>query len=176
MRDELNEAINSYRQKWQDYAARRQDKAFFAAQMPTAVAWKVADAEELHRRFVEFREECDQIHFGWVNERWLVTMHLKNTPLAWNISVVKLMQRRPGSTDAIGLDHIDFYSLENAAASKVLTVEPDLQWNEERNGDYCKWMSVWFEGTEAKLRTDTVFSPCIAEMQAIEDTLLGSTA
>jgi hypothetical protein len=56
----------------------------------------------------------------------------------------------------------------------VLHAEDDLKWNEERNGEHCKWISVWFAGSEAKLRTDTVLAPCIAEMQDIERMLIGA--
>lgn len=84
-----------------------------------AVVWKMADAAELQRRFDELRDRCDQIHFGWLNERWLVTMHLKDSSLSKGISIVKLMQRRPGSEDAVGLDHIGFFSLGNVHATGI---------------------------------------------------------
>ncbi len=174
MKNELNQAIEEYRRNWQSLVKGRRNRTFFEKQKPTAVAWKMADAEELHVRFNELRDSCDQIHFGWVNDRWLVTMHLKDAALAWDISVVKLMQRRPGSSDAVGLDHIDFYCTENDAVATVLHAEDDLKWNEERNGEHCKWISVWFAGSEAKLRTDTVLAPCIAEMQDIERMLIGA--
>lgn len=171
MIDKLNQAIEMYQAGWQGFAKSRVQVAFFEDQRPTAAAWKMADAAELHQCFDELRDLCDQVHFGWVNERWLITMHLKSAPLAWDISVIKLMQRRPGSSDAVGLDHIDFYSPDNAKAADVLHAERGVRWNEERNGEHCKWISVWVDGREAKLRTDTVLSPCIAEMQEIEDAL-----
>jgi hypothetical protein len=34
--------------------------------------------------------------------------------------------------------------------------KPDLKWSEEKNGDHCKWLSIWLDGAEAKLRRDTV--------------------
>jgi len=108
MIDKLNQAIEMYQAGWQGFAKSRVQVAFFEDQRPTAAAWKMADAAELHQCFDELRDLCDQVHFGWVNERWLITMHLKSAPLAWDISVIKLMQRRPGSSDAVGLDHIDF--------------------------------------------------------------------
>jgi hypothetical protein len=45
-----------------------------------------------------------------------------------------------------------------------LTQETDLEWTEEKNGDHCKWLSIWFGGTEAKLRSDTVLQVCADEM------------
>jgi hypothetical protein len=167
-----NTAIEAYRAAWQDVVEARADKQFFSAQSPTALGWKVEDADELYRRFDEIRDLCDQIHFGWVNERWLITLHLKDQTFAWGMQIIKLMQRRPGSKDAIGLDHIDFYSSANNILSEKLAQEVDIKWNVETNGEYCKWVSVWFVGGEAKLRTDTALSPCIAEMREIEEHIL----
>ncbi|HUC88223.1 MAG TPA: hypothetical protein VMR95_03675 [Candidatus Binatia bacterium] len=165
MINELNQEIEAYRVKWQTLIDERTDKAFFTSQKPTAVGWKVEDVNDLDKKFAELRDLCDQIHFGWINERWLITMHLKSTKLAWGIEVIKLMQRRPQSTDKVGLDHVDFLSESNPKAESVLNSEPNLKWTKESNDYRCKWLSLWFAGTEAKLRTDTVLEVCVKEMQ-----------
>jgi hypothetical protein len=165
MIDELNGAITDYRKKWDALIAKCNDKEFFKGLKPTSVAWKAVDIDDFDRRFLDLRAPCDQIHFGWVNERWLTTLHLKGAPLEWDIRLIKLMQRRPGSTDPVGLDHLDFLVPDTKEAEAMLTKEPVLKWTKEMNGEHCKWISVWFEGTEAKLRSDTVLDVCIAEMQ-----------
>jgi hypothetical protein len=171
MIDELNQELEDYRAKWQTLISERTDKTFFAGQKPTAVGWKAEDIKDLDKKFEELRGLCDQIHFGWLNERWLITMHLKNTKLAWDIEVIKLMQRRPGSSDKVGLDHLDLLSKSNPKAESVLKSEPNLKWTKESNDYRCKWLSIWFAGTEAKLRTDTVIEVCIREMQEADDKL-----
>ncbi len=168
---ELNQAIVEYKQKWEKLS--KSDPNFFKAQTPTAVAWKVEDFSELAQYFNELCSECDQVHWGWVNERWLVTLHLKDKELAWGIRIVKLMQRRPGSKDSVGLDHIDFYDPENKNAAQVLA-QTHLKWTKESNGKSCRWISVWFNGTEAKLRTDTVLEPCIKELQETQDQVIAA--
>lgn len=173
MVDELNEAIGDYRSKWQVLLDGRQDKVFFGDLRPTSVGWKVVDMADFEARFAELRDHCDQIHFGWINERWLATLHLKNDTLTWGIKVVKLMQRRPGSTDATGLDHVDLLLPKDVDAKAKLQEEQELRWNEEFNGDHCKWISIWFDGTEAKLRSDTVLQVCADEMLECQRRLFG---
>jgi hypothetical protein len=171
MIDEVTKAIESYKEKWQTLLDGRTDTAFFKELRPTAVAYKVTDRAEFGQRCLELRDYCDQIHLGWVNERWLGTFHLKDTTLPWEIRVIKIMERRPNSTDPVGLDHIDFLVSPGSDTKGVLDKE-SLKWTEETNGAHCKWLSVWFAGTEAKLRTDTVLQVCADEMLASQEALL----
>jgi len=172
MINELNEAIAAYQTKWQTLVVSRNDKQFFEALEPTAVAWKVADLADFDTCCSSLRDVSDRVHLGWVNERWLATFHLKNVKLEQSISIVKLMQRRPGSTDPVGLDHIDFYSSQVAGAESVLAQESDLKWTHETNGDFCAWISLWFSGTEAKLRSNTTLDVCARELEAAQDKIL----
>lgn len=174
MLEELNTAIDIYVAKWRKLLDGRRNKKFFERLKPTAVAWKVEDFADFQARFHSLREQCDQIHMNWMNERWIATMHLKEgVKLGLDIEVVKLMQRRPNSKDAVGLDHVDFLIPENIDASTILAAESGLSWTDEENGEFCKWISIWFENTEAKLRTNTTFGVCIAEMQALDKKLMG---
>lgn len=172
--EELNTAIDIYNAKWQKLVAARRNKRFFEQLKPTAVGWKTEDFVDFQGRFHDLRDDCDQIHLGWINDRWIATMHLKDGgQLGLDLRVIKLMQRRPDSTDAVGLDHIDFLIPENVDAPTILAAESGLSWTDEKNGQFCKWISLWFENTEAKLRTDTVVGVAIAELQAINKNLQG---
>jgi len=172
--DELKTAIDAYWGKWQTLVGERSDKPFFEGLRPTSVAWKTTDLADFDQRFTDLRDHTDQIHFGWVNERWLVTLYLKDeATLPWNIRVIKLMQRRPGSTDAVGLDHVDFwFDPEKFNAKQVVEKETALKWTEEKNGEHCKWISLWFAGTEAKLRSNTVLQVCADEMLEYQTKLM----
>lgn len=171
--DELQKAIVAYQAKWLSVVHKRKNKDFFEQLIPTSVAWKTEDIDDFNARFLQLRELSDQVHLGWVNDRWLATFHLRKTTLAEGLTIVKLMQRRNGSTDAVGLDHIDFY-FDPAVytAKEVLVAESDLTWNEEMNGEHCRWLSIWFEGTEAKLRSDTVLDVCIDEMKDVRNQIV----
>jgi hypothetical protein len=102
---------------------------------------------------------------GWVNERWLASLHLKDSELPGGIKILKLMQRRAGSTDPVGLDHLDFHAESEDEIKRILTNETDLNAAEESNNPLCHWHSIRFDDTEAKLRSDTVLDICIAELQ-----------
>jgi len=171
MVEELNKAIEVYMQKWQAFISERQNATFFKDLRPTAIGWKVQDLDEFNRRFEEMRGLSTKLDLTWMNERWISEGCLK-TPLAHNISIIKLMQRRPNSTDAIGLDHIDFYSPAAAGAEALLDKE-GLKWTHEQNG-ICTWTSIWFAGTEAKLRTDTVLTVLADEYKQAEQHVLAA--
>lgn len=171
MIEDVNESLKSYWSTWQDLLAERHDRRFFENLKPLAVGWKTEDAADFERRFADLRDQCDQIHFGWMNERWIVVLHLKDVALFKNIELIKLMQRRPDSTDSPGLDHVDFYSPAVAQADAILAKEPSLHWTHEENGP-CKWISVWFDSTEAKLRTDTTLDVSIAELKEVKEELV----
>jgi hypothetical protein len=172
MIQEINEALEIYNRTWEELRAGRQDQAYFKALKPTAVGWKVADMSELDVCYQQLRVDCDQIHTAWLNERWLITVHLKDKQLHGGITVIKLMQRRPGATDKLGLDHVDF--IHQRDAEQVLRKETDLQWDRESNNKFCSWLSIWFANTEAKLRTNTVIDVCIEELQETNKKVQGA--
>ena len=175
MIDELNKALDVYQKNWEAEKAQRTDQAFFSQLQPTAVGWKTVDDADFDTRFAELRGLADQIHMGWMNGRWIAVVHLREASLTWGIAVVKLMQRRPNSTDAAGLDHVDFLSPATAAVEDIETIvkrEPNLKWTPEENGP-CRWVSLWWDGSEAKLRTDTTVDVAIRELQEVTDHLKG---
>jgi hypothetical protein len=170
MHEELNAEINNYQFHWKDWAMHRVHRDYFEQLQPTAIGWKVADIAEFDKRFAVLRAHSHQVHMGWVNKRWIATFVLKES-LAWNIKIVKLMQRRVGVTDATGLDHIDFMVGEGLTAAHLKNQDQELEVTDEENGEHCKWVSIWFKGSEAKLRSNTTLDVCIAEMQEVSNEL-----
>ncbi|HSW79806.1 MAG TPA: hypothetical protein VLG47_03440 [Candidatus Saccharimonadales bacterium] len=164
MIDDLNKTIDEYRSKWQSLVEGRKDKSRFDSAIAQAAGWKAADLADFDKCFAELRGNCEQMHVGWLNDRWIAMMVLRDTKLNWDIQVIKLMQRRPNSTDAVGLDHIDFYAPDFGDADIEQAKESDLKITDEANG-FCKWTSIWFDGTEAKMRRESVLDVAIAEMQ-----------
>lgn len=168
MLDELNQAVEEYQAKWQRLIAGRANKPFFQSLEPTAIGWKVADRTEYDKRYAELHDHCDRIIETWMNGRWIAKLHLRDTKLANGVQIIKLMQRRPGSDDALGLDHIDFYSPPLDEVEQILQKEPDLKWTHEDNDvvQNYHWISIWFADTEAKLKPGTVLDIIITELQA----------
>lgn len=172
MINEVKGALSIYRQKWQLLTDDLKQTKKFQALSPIAVGWKVEDKTEFDLRLNALQPLCDQIHLAWLNERWLATLHLKSST-ELGVPIIKLMQRRPGSTDAVGLDHLDFlFAGSESELKKLVQVEPTLTWSEEQNNPHCKWISIWFADTEAKLRTSTVLDVCIAELKEVNQTII----
>lgn len=173
MIDEITQATMKYQMAWQMLVAGRTDKAFFESLKPIAVTLKLADAQSFYEYFNGLHDACDQMHIGWLDERWLGFLHLKDKTLPWGMSIVKLYQRRPNSSDALGLDHVDFVAPAGVDIQAALRNEPDLNWTEEK-GDYAQWISLKFEGgPEAKLRTpgQTTLDAIIREFETLRDTI-----
>jgi hypothetical protein len=169
MLDEIRAAVTSYQTRWQQLITERKETSFFENLKPTAACFKVADLDELDNKLHALREYADHIHWGWINERWLVTVHLRS-PLIPGVEVVKVYQKRPGSSDPTGLDHMDFYA--STIDENILADEPDLIWTRENNGPLSSWISIWFAETEAKLRTDTTVEVCSKELQAVHNQIV----
>jgi hypothetical protein len=172
MFDELNRAIDEYQNKWNALVAQRKNKEFFERLKPTTVGWKVADLAEYDRLKNEWRGACDLVFEKWMNERWIAEIHLKDTKLSGGIEVIKLMQRRPNSSDALGLDNMDFMDMEETNTKAVLSEEGDLKYTDEANG-LCAWISIWFDGTEAKLRQGTPLDVAIDELREVNSKIRG---
>lgn len=171
MFDEVNSVVDAYQSKWSALIAKRKNKEFFERLTPIALGWKVADVAEYDRLLLEWRGACDHIEQTWLNDRWIATLHLKDSKLHQDIELIKLMQRRPDASDTLGLDHVDFYDTEVLNTTTVLAEEADLKWTEEENG-ICKWVSVWFDGTEAKLRASTTLDVITQELHDLNRAIL----
>lgn len=172
MFDEVNQAITAYQAKWQQFVAGRKNKEFFERLKPTAIGWKVADLSEYDRVLNTWREACDHVHSVPLNDRWIAILHLKDTTLQTGITLIELMQRRPGSSDALGLDHVDFLDMEETNTKAVLEEEAGVTWTEERNG-IAIWTSVRFDNNEAKLRPNTALDISIAELESVNNQIRG---
>lgn len=175
MFDQVNAAIDEYLGKWNELISVRKDpknKEFFERLKPTSVGWKVTDLAEFDRLLNQWRDACDQVYIQRLNDRWVSTLHLKDTKLHGDIEIIKLMQRRQDRTDVGGLDHLDFMDMEETNTKAILAEESDLKWTDEKNG-LCVWTSIWFANTEAKLRQGTIIDIAIKELQAVNNTIRG---
>lgn len=82
------------------------------------------------------------------------------------------MQRRPGSDDRLGLDHIAFLE-PNPKKFKISLANTDLKWEEQDNLHHG-WISVWFgyeKAYEAKLFSHTALKVAIQELSETDQRL-----
>ena len=174
MIDEINKALEVYEQNWQSLISVRHERQFFASLLPTAVGWKVADRSAYDACLAELHDSADTIIQTWMNGRWIAILHLKDGMLANGVSIVKIMERRPNSVDALGLDHVDFYTATMQKAESVLNGEEALQWSRESNDVLTgySWLSVWFDGSEAKLKDDTVLDTIQRELHELSQKII----
>jgi hypothetical protein len=173
--DEINGALKTYQQKWEQLVTERTNQAFFAYLKPTAVGWKVEDRTGYNAWLAQLHDQADHIMETWMNGRWVAKVHLREGALSNGATIVKIMERRPNSSDAVGLDHVDFLATTELAWNKeVLTAEPDLKWSLENNDIIAgyEWLSVWFDGTEAKVKDDTVLDIVIAELSSCNQKII----
>lgn len=172
MVDELQQAFDEYMQQWQDFAQKSQLAELFTGLKPIAVGWKVADQDEFNKLFLELQPLCDRISHSWLDDRWLGGFHTKESLLPHDVRHIKLMQRRPARpTDLLGLDHVDFLLPADVVTTieETLRAHPDISWEREK-GDLCEWISVHFDGKEAKMRfpDKTSLDAVIKEWQIIK--------
>lgn len=172
MIEQLNESLRSYQADWQQLLTQRADREFFDTLQPVSVGWKVDTLQDFELAIAALRQHGDQIHEIQKNNRWLATLHLKDVVLDWGITVVNVMQRRPDSEDALGLDNISFYVPHFARTEEVLALEPGLKWTHESNGQYSSWVSLWFANREAKLRAETTLDVSLHEFRDMRDQVM----
>lgn len=171
MIEDINATLKDYHTKWATLVADRSDKAFFESLVPVAIGWKVADVAAFDTAVAALRDHCDFVLHTRLNDRWIAKMVVRKPATDWPIPVIKIMQVRPGSTDALGLDHIDFYANQSPAEIEVALQKEGLKWTHEVNhdGDKYPWASLWFAGTEAKIKHYSVLDIYTDELTTISD-------
>jgi len=175
MNQEYSAALKGYMQKWDQLVAARHDASFFGNLQATAFGWKVQDRAEYTQRVAALHDQAEHIVETWMNGRWIAKLQLRDGSATNGIHIIKIMERRPNSTDAVGLDHIDFYApVETEQIEAVLRAESNLQWTRESNDiiEGYDWLSIWFDGTEAKLKHDTVLDIVAAELVQLSQRLV----
>jgi hypothetical protein len=141
--------------------------------LTTAVGIKVPDVAELQAVTDALLTDIEQLHVGTVNNRLIASFLLKSPLPVEGIQIIKVLQRRPGSEDPLGLDHVDLFVEDSKTAEKALS-QAKANWKRESN-DVHSWLSVRFGEDleyEAKLVDHTVFSAAVKEMQQAEDQIL----
>lgn len=159
--DDIQKAAKVYFEKFDSYT-----KQYDLTKLqPATIGWKVTNIDEYCDTLSGFLKEnlVVQTHIGFVDKRYIAAIVFKK-PIYQDIRILKLMQRRPGSTDRIGLDHADFYIDDLSKFEAELNKIKLPKWSYESN-EMHRWISLWFKDTEAKFVDHLVLDVGVKELQ-----------
>src|SRR5690606_26057294 len=102
-KEALSQSLDKYFAKWDEYTSRMGIYSIAEKMRPVAVGWKVGSRAEYRRAMSVLDNFAVQIYSVTVGKRKIATVILEK-PLMRGISVIKVIERREGSRDIVGLD------------------------------------------------------------------------
>ncbi len=165
-------ALQRYNLAWSALVSEYQLEDFTEFAKATTVSWKVADKTKLFFNLQSLAEDTEQLHVGTVNNRFIACVVL-HKPLEANILILKILERRAGSKDPLGLDSVDYlvpdvektYSGLKAAGLYVV----------KESNDMHSWLSLRFgkdDEFEAKFTDNLVIKVAQDELKLTEEKIL----
>jgi hypothetical protein len=136
--DEIRSALRAYIKEWQAWL--KPGEFDFAALKPMHAGWKVPDEPALAQMFAKLLPNIREAHLGTVDKRKIALL-VPHEPVE-TVPVLQIMQLRPGSNDALGLDHVAFYCAHMTSLQAALKNMPE-KWEEQSNPGHT-WVSMWF--------------------------------
>jgi len=161
----LDKRLKAYFIAWVDFIT-ASGQEWLGGLPPTALGWKVADRARFNQLLTGLSDRADQAHIGTVDGRKIASI-VMTKPMQGDIYIVKLMQRRPGSDDPPGLDHVDFLLPESIEETAKLLDKAKIHYTPQAN-ELHHWLSLRFgeDGRyEAKLLDHLVLEVGVAELQ-----------
>jgi hypothetical protein len=168
----VSEAYKDYQAAWTAFLKAYKLQSLERLAKPTTFSWKVADKAELFKNLVDTAAITEEVHIGTVNGRFIASSVL-TTPIENDLYILKILERRSGSSDPLGLDSIDFLCQDSSAVVKMLE-SAGANAVPEHN-DMHGWISLRFGENnqyEAKFTDHLVLSVAIKEMHQAEDKLV----
>ena len=175
-KEALSQSLDKYFTKWDEYIARMGLFAIADKMRPVAVGWKVGSRAEYRRVMSVLDNFATQIHSVNVGKRKVATVILTDA-LARDIKVIKVIERREGSRDVVGLDHVDFYLPIVEGIAEMLE-RGEANWRRQGNENY-KRLSVRFGPEslyEAKIIDHTVLNIAADELNYASQKILNPGA
>lgn len=163
----LNDLDNKSKQYWQLWDEFRKENNLPDLK-PSTVAFKAQNIEEFNQILGSLLETdvVNQCHIGFVDKRYIASIVLRKPVFFKDVKIIKLMQRRPNSTDPVGLDHMDFYINNLKEMENVLKKNDVKGWGYESNESH-RWISLRFNGIEAKFVDHLVLDVCVKELKNV---------
>lgn len=165
-------ALQRYKLAWRALLQEYDMFDFADYAIATTVSWKVADEERLFAALQANTAEIEQVHIGTVNDRFIASAVL-HKPVEDQLWLLKILERRAGSKDPLGLDSVDFLVPDIERTHQGLK-SAGLYVVKEHN-DMHSWLSLRFgpnDEFEAKFTDHLVLDVAGRELKATEETLL----
>ena len=175
-KEALSQSLERYFNKWDEYVARMGLFAIADKMRPIAVGWKVSSRAEYRRAMSVLDNFAVQIHSINIGKRKIATVFLEE-PLTREIKVIKVIERREGSRDNVGLDHVDFYLPIIEGIAEMLE-RGEANWRRQGNDKY-KRLSVRFGPEslyEAKIIDHTVLNIAADELNYASQKILNPSS
>jgi hypothetical protein len=170
--DSLKIALANYQKAWKAFIVINHFESIEPTWRPAAISWKVEHKVALYGNLRLIGDQAEQIHIGTINDRFIAMAVLKKKFA--DVRIIKLLERRPGSSDLLGLDSLDYYvedlegtyDLLKAAGARV----------EKQHNDWHEWLSLRFGKNheyEAKFLDHPLLDIAIQELTDIRNSLSG---
>lgn len=175
-KEALSQSLEKYFFKWDEYVSRMGLYGIAEKMRPVAIGWKVGSRAEYRRAMSVLDNFAVQIHSVSVGKRKIATVVLEK-PLARGIQVIKVIERREGSRDVVGLDHVDFYLPIVEGIAEMLE-RGEANWRRQGNDKY-KRLSVRFGPEslyEAKIIDHTVLNIAADELNYASQKILNPSS
>lgn len=166
----LAKAFDEYQTAWKAFLVINNLEILEHQARPTALGWKVADKPALYADLAAISNMTTQVHIGTVNQRQIASAVLAE-PYA-GIPIIKILERRAGALDPLGLDHIDFL-VDNPDQINEMLQAVGARIEHQHNHAHT-WLSLRFGKNfeyEAKFVDHSVLDVCIKELQATRKSL-----
>ncbi|HSW36840.1 MAG TPA: hypothetical protein VLG37_00535 [Candidatus Saccharimonadales bacterium] len=170
-RHSLEQALEEYHVAWHAFLNEFNLSKLGQAFKPTTLSWKVADRKALFENLASLGGQTEQVHIGTVDNRFIASIVLKDSDVH-GMKIIKILERRPGSSDPLGLDSIDYLVEDiDAAFHKLKAAKAHI---EHQTNAMHDWLSLRFGQNnqyEAKLTDHLVLEVAIKELKSALDSL-----
>ena len=170
----LEEMLKAYHVTWHEFIAENDLRVIAESATPSTISWKVADKKVLFENLENLVADTEQVHIGTVNGRFIASVVLCEPYMG--MQIVKILERRAGSDDPLGLDSIDYLVENPKSAFDILSKAKNCVVQKESN-DIHDWLSLRFgenQQFEAKFVDHLVLAVAQKELALREKEILAS--
>lgn len=164
---DIQGSLAAYHKAWQEIVRSWNYNDYGVA---TTLSIKVADKVTLFQLLEVNADNIEQVHIGTVDDRYIASAMLRQ-PYE-NLPILKVLERRPGSEDLLGLDSID-YLVDSTEKVFERIQRAGLPIVKESN-EVHSWLSVRFGAAqqfEAKFTDHLVLEVAIKELRMTSEQL-----